>query len=104
MPPVANTAIPAAWPAIIVADTVVAAQPFRARAAARLGRDAFRTEPAGAVASAWRPASSRPTRSRPSRIATVAGTERASRTAASDARATWRFEGYGRPWLMSVDS
>ena len=36
--------------------------------------------------------------------ATVAGTAPASRTAASDASATSRFWGYGRPWLISVDS
>ena len=60
--------------------------------------------PAGAVASASSAASSSPTRSRPSWIATVAGTRPASRTAASDARATSRFAGYGRPWLISVDS
>ena len=104
MPPVAKTRIPAAWAAIIVAETVVAAQPPPASAAARLGRAALRTEPAGAVASASRPASSRPTSSRPSRIATVAGTAPDSRTAASDAVATSRFCGYGRPWLISVDS
>ena len=61
-------------------------------------------EPACAVASAWSAASSRPTRSRPSWIATVAGIAPASRTAASDAVATSRFCGYGRPWLISVDS
>ena len=38
---------PAAWAAIIVADTVVAAQPPSASAAARLGRAALRTEPGG---------------------------------------------------------
>ena len=36
--------------------------------------------------------------------ATVAGTPPLSRTAASDARATSRLAGYGRPWLISVDS
>ena len=96
--------IPAAWAAIIVADTVVAAQPPASSAAARLGRAAFRTEPAGAVASASSDAASSPTRIRPSRIATVAGTAPASRTAASDASATSRFCGYGSPWLISVDS
>ena len=60
--------------AIIVADTVVAAQPPSASAIARLGRAALRTDPAGAVASASRSAPSRPTSSRPSWIATVAGT------------------------------
>ena len=91
--------------AIIVADTVVAAQPPSASATARLGRAALRTEPAGAVASASRAASSSPISSRPSRIATVAGTAPGvSRTAASDADATSRFCGYGKPWLISVDS
>ena len=37
-------------------------------------------------------------------MATVAGTAPASRTAASDARATAMLSGYGRPWLISVDS
>ena len=46
MPPVAKTAIPAACAAIIVAETVVAAQPSPASAGARLGRAAFMTEPA----------------------------------------------------------
>ena len=86
IPPVAKTAIPAACAAIIVADTVVAAQPPPASAAARLGRAALRTDPAGAVASASSAASSSPTSSRPSWIATVAGTAPAARTAASDAR------------------
>ena len=81
----------------LVALTVVAAQPPDARAAARLGRAAFRTEPAGAVASASRSASARPTRMRPARIATVAGTAPADRAAASDARATSTFWGNGRP-------
>ena len=38
IPPVANTRMPAAWAAIIVAETVVAAQPPAASAVARLGR------------------------------------------------------------------
>ena len=104
IPPVAKTRMPAAWAAIIVAETVVAAQPPSASAAARLGRAALRTEPAGAVASALSAASSRPTSSRPAWIATVAGTAPVSRTAASEAVATSRFCGYGSPWLMSVDS
>ena len=104
MPPVAKTEIPAACAAIIVADTVVAAQPPSASAAARLGRAAFRTDPAGAVARAISAASSRPTSNRPAWTATVAGTAPDARTAASDAVATARFCGYGRPWLMSVDS
>ena len=38
-------------------------------------------------------------------MATVAGTAPVvSRTAASDAVATSRFWGYGKPWLISVDS
>ena len=52
IPPVAKTRIPAAWAAIIVAETVVADQPSRVSAAERLGRAAFRTDPDGAVASA----------------------------------------------------
>ncbi len=104
IPPVAKTAIPAAWAAIIVADTVVAAQPPAAIAAASVGRAALRTEPAGAVARASSDSSSSPTRSRPAWTATVAGIAPAARTAASDARATSRFCGYGSPWLMSVDS
>ena len=45
-----------------------------ASATARLGRAALRTEPGGAVAEGLEAASSRPTRNRPSWIATVAGT------------------------------
>jgi hypothetical protein len=97
IPPVAKTSIPAAAAAIIVAETVVAAQPSAVSAAASVGRAAFRTDPAGAHASASSDASSRPTRSSPFRIATVAGTAPLSTTAASDARATRRFSGYGRP-------
>ncbi len=85
--------IPAACAAIIVAETVVAAQPPPVSAAARLGRAALRTEPAGAVARASRAASSRPTSSRPPWTATVAGTAPAARTAASEAFATSRFCG-----------
>src|SRR6476659_3806663 len=96
--------MPAAWAAIIVAETVVAAQPPTASADARLGRAAFRTDPAGAVARAVRAASSRPTSSRPALIATVAGNAPAARTAASDALATSMFCGYGRPWLIRVYS
>ena len=97
IPPVANTRIPAAAAAIIVAETVVAAQPPPSSAAARFGRAALTTEPAGAVASVSRSASASPTSSRPSWIATVAGTAPAARTAASDARATARFAGYWQP-------
>ena len=105
IPPVANTRIPAACAAIIVAETVVAAQPPSLSATAIVGRAALRTEPAGAVANASSDSASSPTSSRPSRIATVAGTAPSvSRTAASDASATSRFCGYGKPWLMSVDS
>ena len=104
MPPVAKTRIPAAWAAIIVAETVVAAQPPSASATARLGRAALRTDPGGAVASARSAASSSPTSNRPPLIATVAGTAPSARTADSDAVATSRFCGNGRPWLMSVDS
>ena len=82
IPPVAKTRIPAACAAIIVAETVVAAQPPSASATARLGRAALRTDPAGAVASAWSAASSSPTRSRPAWIATVAG----HRAAGADGR------------------
>src|SRR4029079_9262857 len=101
IPPVAKTEMPAAWAAIIVAETVVAAQPPPASAAARLGRAALRTEPAGAVARAWRAVSSSTMSSRLLLIATVAGPAPAARTAASDAWATSMFCGYGRPWLIS---
>ena len=47
IPPVANTRIPAACAAIIVAETVVAAQPPSLSATASVGRAALRTEPAG---------------------------------------------------------
>ena len=74
-----------------------------ASAAARFGRAAFRTS--GRLRERLEiGVRSSPTRNRPSRIAIVAGTAPPSRTAASDARATSRFCGYGRPWLMSVDS
>ena len=73
IPPVARTRIPAAWAAIIVAETVVAAHPPSAMAAARLGRAALRTDPGGAVASDSMAASSSPTSTRPAWIATVAG-------------------------------
>ena len=86
--------------------TVVAAQPPPTSAAARFGRAAFTTDPR------WRRrerlevvlARARPI-TRPAWIATVAGDARRPRpTAASDARATSRFWGYGSPWLISVDS
>ncbi len=93
IPPVAKTEMPAACAAIMVADTVVAAQPVDSSAGPRLGRAALRTDPGGAVASADRSASLRPTRIRPAWIATVAGVAPASRTAVSDARATSRFAG-----------
>src|SRR5262245_62782570 len=96
--------MPAAAAAIIVAETVVAAQPSTRRAAARLGRAALTTDPAGAFASASRSASARPIRIRPAWIATVAGVASPATTAASAAQATSRFWGYGRPWLISVDS
>ena len=50
-----------------------------------------------------RPRRARPGSGRP-RSATVAGTAPVSRTAFSAGRATSTFWGYGRPWLMSVDS
>ena len=97
--------MPAACAAIIVAETVVAAQPPSASDAARLGRAAFRTDPAGAVASASSAAASRPTRIRPSWMRDGRGHGAAPRgRRASDALATSRFAGYGSPWLMSVDS
>ena len=104
MPPVAKTSIPAAAAAIIVADTVVAAQPSTESAAARFGRAALTTDPAGAFASASRSSWPSPRSSRPAWIAIVAGVAPASTTAASAARATSRFWGYGSPWLISVDS
>ena len=51
MPPVANTRIPAAWHAIIVAATVVAPHAPPAIAAARFRRETLSTLPRGAVAS-----------------------------------------------------
>src|SRR4029079_17008960 len=73
IPPVAKTEMPAAWAAIIVAETVVAAQPPPASAAARLGRAALRTEPSGAVARAIRAAASRPTGKKPRVLRVGAG-------------------------------
>ncbi len=94
IPPVAKTRMPAAWAASIVADTVVAPQPPEVSAPASVGRATFRTS--SVVASASSVVSSRPTSRRPSRTATVAGTAPLSRTAASEARATSRFCGYGQ--------
>src|ERR1035437_10248397 len=102
MPPVANTAIPAAAAAIIVADTVVAAQPVPAIAIDRFGRAALSTPVVVASVTSW--PSSSPTIIRPPWIATVAGVEPLSRTAASAARATSTLCGYGKPWLINVDS
>ena len=51
-----------------------------------------------------RAASSRPIRTRPSRMAMVAGTAPRERTMSSTSVATRRFSGRGRPWLMMVDS
>ena len=48
--------------------------------------------------------SSRPMRTRPSRMAMVAGTAPRERTMSSTSVATRRFSGRGRPWLMMVDS
>ncbi len=104
MPPVAKTPMPAASAAIIVAATVVAPHSPDAIAKPRFGRETLRTEPLGAVASASSSSAVSPTRSRPPLRATVAGTAPEARTAASDAVATSTFCGYGRPWLMSVDS
>ena len=70
---------------------------------ATAGRPCARTRPARSPGPRGRPPPG-PTSSRPSRTATVAGTAPPVRTAASDAGATSRFCGYGRPWLMSVDS
>ena len=105
MPPVAWTAMPAACAAIIVAETVVAASPGQ-RAGPRRGSAATPSGPTPPGPSRTPPApsaSSRPAR-RPFMTATVAGTAPDSRTAASEASATSRFAGYGRPWLISVDS
>ena len=86
MPPVANTRIPAACAAIIVAATVVAPQPPDAIASAEVrprdlahgaARAPSRAPRAGRAVS--------PTSSRPSFSATVAGTAPDARTAASDA-------------------
>ena len=104
IPPVANTRIPAAWHAIIVAATVVAPQPPPAIAAARLRRDTFSTDPRGAVPSVSRSSRESPTSSRPALSATVAGTAPVSRMAASASVATSTFCGWAMPWLISVDS
>ena len=69
-----------------------------------MGREAFWTDPAGAVANASSSEPVIPTSTRPFMTAIVAGMAPDSRTAASDASATSRFAGYGRPWLISVDS
>ena len=86
MPPVAKTGMPAAWAAIIVADTVVAAQPPSASAIARRRPGRLPDRPGGRGREGLEVSSAtKPTRSRPSWIATVAGTAPASRTAASEA-------------------
>ena len=74
MPPVAKTRIPAACAAIIVAETVVAAQPPPASAAREVRAGGLRDGPASAPSQRLERRSPGPTRSRPSWIATVAGT------------------------------
>ena len=71
MPPVAKTRTPASEAAIIVADTVVPAQPPSARASASVAREAFAGDGASAISSSSE--SDSPTTSRPACTATVAG-------------------------------
>ncbi len=102
MPPVAKTPMPARCAAIIVADTVVPPQPGRASTPARFWRETLGMSRASASSSSS--SSLRPTRMRPSCVATVAGTAPASRTAASELRAAARLSGRGRPCVVMVDS
>ncbi len=81
MPPVAKTSMPARCAAIIVAETVVPPQPGRASTPARFCRETLGMSRASASSTSC--SSVRPTSSRPSRTATVAGTAPDSRTAAS---------------------
>ena len=88
--------------AIIVAATVVAPDPPRARARARSRRESFEHVLVGHAREARR--RSNPTWIAPSSTAMVAGTAPFSRTTASSARPTLRLSGRGRPCAMMVDS
>ena len=104
MPPVANTRIPAAWHAIIVAATVVAPHAPPAIAAARFRRETLSTLPRWAVASVSSSSPDRPTSSRPSLRATVAGHGARRPDRGLGRRRDLDVLGYGSPWLISVDS
>ena len=103
-PPVANTRIPAAWHAIIVAATVVAPQPPPAIASGEVAS----ARPCRPIRSGPSPASRgrrpQPDQQPPGVERHRRGTAPVSRMAASAAVATSTFCGYAMPWLMSVDS
>ena len=87
----------------LVAATVVAPHPPRWRAIAPMSRTLTLTT--SSRLATWSSASSsRPMRTRPSRMAIVAGTAPRERTMSSTSVATRRFSGRGSPWLMMVDS
>ena len=101
-PPVANTRMPASQARWLVAATVVAPQPPRLTSVATSRTLTLTTS--SRLATWSRASSSRPIRTRPSRMAIVAGTAPRERTMSSTSVATRRFSGRGSPWLMMVDS
>ncbi len=85
-----------------MAATVVAPEPPRLT---RVATSRTLTLTTSSRLATWSSASSsRPIRTRPSRMAIVAGTAPRDRTMSSTSVATRRFSGRGSPWLMMVDS
>jgi hypothetical protein len=103
IPPVAMTAIPAAWASRRVALTVVEASLPAARSGPRSRDPAFATCACGSARRS-RSAPGAPTIALPSTMAVVAGTAPCARTAASAAWAVSRLCGGGSPCAMSDDS
>ena len=101
-PPVAKTRMPARCARWLVAATVVAA--FFPRATTVAISRTLTLTMSSRSATRVSSSSESPMRTLPSRIAMVAGTAPCRRTVASTSRATRRFSGRGRPWLMMVDS
>ena len=102
IPPVAKTRIPAAWAAIIVAETVVAAQPPRAIAAREARAGGLHDRAPLARSRAPELASRRGRRAGARRGSRRWRARRRSREPRPPTpRATSRFAGYARPWLIS---
>ncbi len=100
MPPVTNESMPALAATTIVPATVVPPARLKARAGARSRRLTLTAGSVRGVAGSARAVSSaseRPTRTRPSRSAMVAGTAPCARTIASTDCAVVRFAGKGMP-------